>query len=213
MNPRDNTKCPRRAAFTLIELLVVIAIIAILAALLLPVLNKTKTKTQGFVCLNNVRQMSLAWLAYAHDSNDRITYASPFYTPGPPTPSVDCYAWVTGTMDFNPWNPSNWDIETDIAKSPLRPYTGNSAGMPLRSFNHRAFRPPACRQARPTDPKHLHVYLARRLWRPIECQARSRQPSLATVSSARGYSRPGALQYFALLGRAGGYYQLGKFLR
>ena len=69
--------------FTLIELLVVIAIIAILAAILLPVLARARLKAEGVYCMNNEKQLLAAWLLYADDNSDHLVpnvgYEQPAY--------------------------------------------------------------------------------------------------------------------------------------
>ena len=62
----------RKNAFTLIELLVVIAVIAILLAILLPALSRVREQGKRAVCMNNVKQMAVAWNLYADDYDGRI---------------------------------------------------------------------------------------------------------------------------------------------
>ncbi len=70
--------CPVRrnlsngAGFTLIELLVVIAIIAVLMAILMPALNRTKEQGKRATCLSNLKQLTLAWIMYADENDDNL---------------------------------------------------------------------------------------------------------------------------------------------
>ena len=62
----------KRIGFTLIELLVVIAIIAILMAILFPALRAAQEQGKRIVCLSNLKQLTMGWMNYADDNDDKI---------------------------------------------------------------------------------------------------------------------------------------------
>lgn len=61
-----------RKGFTLIELLVVIAIIALLLSILMPALHRAREQGKRVVCLSNLKQLTLAWIMYADENDDKI---------------------------------------------------------------------------------------------------------------------------------------------
>jgi len=63
-----------RAGFTLVELLTVMAIIAVLSGLLLPALSQARERARAIGCLNNTRQLLVAWQLYADDNGERLPY-------------------------------------------------------------------------------------------------------------------------------------------
>jgi len=77
----------RRKGFTLIELLVVIAVIAVLMAILMPALNRAKEQGKRASCLSNLKQLTLSWLMYIDQSDERLVNGdtreyTAMYSPG-----------------------------------------------------------------------------------------------------------------------------------
>ena len=120
--PARPNRLTKASGFTLIELLVVIAIIAILASMLLPALGKAKAKSIGIRCMNNNRQMMLAWKLYADDFNDLLV--EPLKGAGAAYDSQRALL-VPGNLDYSS-SVDNWNPTNTLDKSPLKKYLGGS---------------------------------------------------------------------------------------
>src|SRR3954466_13925309 len=106
---------PEDFGFTLIELLVVIAIIAILAAMLLPALARAKAQAQRTKCVNNQRQIGIAFRLYSDDHTDKYPVHDGWASVGGKRPAVPYVSGNAADYGGNVWDTNR----------PLYRYTGN----------------------------------------------------------------------------------------
>ena len=123
---QSNPRARFHAAFTLIELLVVIAMIAILAAFLFPALSKAKARAEAMFCLNNTRQLVLAWQIYADDHSGRLAY-NVGGSAGRAVGTRTNVNWVNNIMDWGSGPGSDNTNTATITESGLGPYTKSVA--------------------------------------------------------------------------------------
>jgi prepilin-type N-terminal cleavage/methylation domain-containing protein/prepilin-type processing-associated H-X9-DG protein len=87
------------SGFTLVELLITIGIIAVLAALILPVLARGKAAAKKIQCIGNARQLGITWMLYSADHNDRLVANGKNAPPNESGPH-----WVQGGFVYAPYS-------------------------------------------------------------------------------------------------------------
>ena len=114
--PDLNERRSLDAGFTLIELLVVIAIIAILAAMLLPALARSKEKAQYLSCLNNLKQLEHCFHLYATDNQDALPPNNSVtgFTPGDSPGGMTLASGVSWCPDHPRTDTNSADLQTGV---------------------------------------------------------------------------------------------------
>ena len=102
--------------FTLVELMVVIAIIGILVTLLLPALQRSKDRARAITCMNNKKQLTMAWTLYSSDNDERLAYNLGSDSTVTGWAAKSNPNWVNNVMD---WELSPDNTNTDFINSSL----------------------------------------------------------------------------------------------
>ena len=115
----------------MVELLVVVAVIAILAGILLPTLERSRVRAQSIFCLNNTKQLTLAWIMYADEHNGELAYnlgssgMGMSWGGGKPPPPMRLN-WVNNVLDWTKENSDNTNAPK-MVDSGLGPYVSKTA--------------------------------------------------------------------------------------
>src|SRR5438105_12760945 len=95
--------------------------------MLLPALTRARQKTQGISCMNNTHQLTIAWIMYAGEFNDRLVINNHGTAA---RNGNDTRSWIAGWLDWNAnTDNTNTLFLTDDRWAKLSPYTGRSASV------------------------------------------------------------------------------------